>query len=476
MESSHGAISSNTVTNESTSLQQQRHDDTSTTTTTTTTTSTTEHATAAIGLIETCESRRVPTMTSPLQTLLEQGHFPTYKNQAESMIVGDLPSTASSSSSIRLPMAVATNIVWNVDDDDETDQASCAIPLARHTVVDEEDVIVTRNTSSSIQPTSSTMDRRLDDYYRQCVVASYERHATLDDGIIMASTSRNEFPGIEIERTHVKGAGGGYVPCRRRMWWGLVVGIATVTTAVVTTSFLRNNARSNVMNDADDEAQQHPPSMMDVWSENDDAIPLVEKITTIPLYDTQELYHAVDEYMQLQMEATMNEALLTFRYGYPMNQWDVSHITNFTSVFDGQRNPQLPYYFNEDLSLWDVSNATNMFRMFANLNIYTGAGLDHWNVHQVTNMRSMFHDAFVLEANLSHWQVGQVQRFDRMFADAHLFNGDISLWNTSAAESMASMVRTEKNNNNGRAVWDDTHDNRYLTQTKQLTFLFFSLR
>jgi Mycoplasma protein of unknown function, DUF285 len=47
---------------------------------------------------------------------------------------------------------------------------------------------------------------------------------------------------------------------------------------------------------------------------------------------------------------------------YPIGQWDVSNIVDFSYVFDADQNPLLGC-FNEDLSNWDTSNATNMSDM-----------------------------------------------------------------------------------------------------------------
>ena len=41
-----------------------------------------------------------------------------------------------------------------------------------------------------------------------------------------------------------------------------------------------------------------------------------------------------------------------------MNTWDVSKITDMSSLFWGHKN------FNEDISNWDVSKVTNMSFMF----------------------------------------------------------------------------------------------------------------
>ena len=41
-----------------------------------------------------------------------------------------------------------------------------------------------------------------------------------------------------------------------------------------------------------------------------------------------------------------------------MNTWDVSLITDMSSLFDSKQN------FNEDISNWNVSSVTNMYGMF----------------------------------------------------------------------------------------------------------------
>ena len=49
--------------------------------------------------------------------------------------------------------------------------------------------------------------------------------------------------------------------------------------------------------------------------------------------------------------------LVEKEYG-PISEWDVSKVTDMSSLFAGLR------YFNEDISDWDVSNVTNMSDMF----------------------------------------------------------------------------------------------------------------
>jgi len=45
-------------------------------------------------------------------------------------------------------------------------------------------------------------------------------------------------------------------------------------------------------------------------------------------------------------------------YGWPINSWCVSKITDMSNLFDSKDT------FNEDISDWDVSKVTNMRGMF----------------------------------------------------------------------------------------------------------------
>jgi len=86
-----------------------------------------------------------------------------------------------------------------------------------------------------------------------------------------------------------------------------------------------------------------------------------------PFTSTQELYLAVDDYFAGGGANNTNSSL---KYGYPIGTWDVSQLTNFSAVFDPDRDSlfedfsieirSMPY----DVSGWDVSNAVDMSRMF----------------------------------------------------------------------------------------------------------------
>lgn len=170
--------------------------------------------------------------------------------------------------------------------------------------------------------------------------------------------------------------------------------------------------------------------------------------------DLVALQNAVDEYYaaiasigvlgENDADETIRKELMNVpvirQYGYPISSWDVSRVTNFTSLFDGTRNEQFVLTFNENLGNWNVSSAIDMFRMFSKLNVYEGYGLEHWDVSNVINMRAMFQDGYQFRGNVSFWDIRKVRTLTRLFSDCHVFNTDISSWKTGNVESMAWMV------------------------------------
>jgi len=87
----------------------------------------------------------------------------------------------------------------------------------------------------------------------------------------------------------------------------------------------------------------------------------------IPFTSTEELYAAVDDYIA---NGGVNTTSSAITYGYPIGTWDVSGITDFTSVFDPNRGSAFEDfdttvgYMNYDVSTWDVSNGLTFDRMF----------------------------------------------------------------------------------------------------------------
>ncbi len=112
--------------------------------------------------------------------------------------------------------------------------------------------------------------------------------------------------------------------------------------------------------------------------------------------------------------------------------WDVSHVTNMDAMFSGARA------FKGDISKWDVSNVTNMSRMFRSASAFNG-DISGWDVSNVTNMSGMFMEADSFNINISGWNVSKVSDFSDMFHDANSFNQDLSGWNVSSVAILGKM-------------------------------------
>lgn len=114
-----------------------------------------------------------------------------------------------------------------------------------------------------------------------------------------------------------------------------------------------------------------------------------------------ELVTAVQRYIVEEDYKNDDECNVGKIYGWPMNLWCVSKITNMPAVFINT------FTFNGDISGWDVSGVTNMAFMFAIANTFNG-DLSSWDVSRVTNTRSMFSNADSLNRNLSPWDTSSV--------------------------------------------------------------------
>jgi surface protein len=127
---------------------------------------------------------------------------------------------------------------------------------------------------------------------------------------------------------------------------------------------------------------------------------------------TQELYEAVDAYLNT---GTANPV-----YGHSIRAWDVSQLTNFSSVFDARRNPNASK-FNEDLTGWDTAKAVTMENMFYDARSFDG-NISTWQTGGVTNMREALSRATNFSGNLSQWDVSSVITMDGMCKCQNAYN------------------------------------------------------
>ena len=153
----------------------------------------------------------------------------------------------------------------------------------------------------------------------------------------------------------------------------------------------------------------------------------------------EELKELLQSWNSSSSSATQQEIFSI--YG-PINEWDVSLITDMSYLFDYLGSFR---YFEDDISGWDVSNVTDMNNMFYNSKFFNG-NISGWDVSNVTDMSSMFKFARGFNGDISNWNVSSVTNMNSMFYCAWSFNGDISNWDVSNVVDMESMFLYWENN------------------------------
>ena len=164
-----------------------------------------------------------------------------------------------------------------------------------------------------------------------------------------------------------------------------------------------------------------------------------------------------------------------------INSWDVSHVTNMSSLFYGQwyngtdwiassfnqplnnwntsavTNMSYMFYwattFNQDISGWNVSSVTNMSNMFYMASAFN-QDISGWNVSSVTNMSYMFEFATAFNQPVGNWDTSKVTNMSGMFYYASVFNQPLASWNTSAVTNMAAMFALADAFNQPIGNWD----------------------
>lgn len=125
-------------------------------------------------------------------------------------------------------------------------------------------------------------------------------------------------------------------------------------------------------------------------------------------------------------------------YGWPIGNWCVDLVEDFTEVFSYNRDSAL-INFNEDISSWNTSSATTMRRLFRGANQFN-QDISGWDVSKVEDMERMFSTAESFNQYIGAWNVSQVQNMNRMFISSRVFNQDIGSWDVSRVEDMEYML------------------------------------
>jgi len=176
------------------------------------------------------------------------------------------------------------------------------------------------------------------------------------------------------------------------------------------------------------------------------ALTLAPTPTRKAFTSTEELYKAVDEYLETGQAVNLE-------YGHPIGNWDVRLIEDFTSVFDAKRNP-LAATFNEDLLHWKTERATSMKWMFRHAEKFNGT-VSSFDTSSVTDFEGMFQDcSSFVGTSVAGFQTGSVTTFRETFARCPSFRGDLSSWDVSSATTLEGMLRLVTYFNSDLSGWN----------------------
>jgi len=137
-------------------------------------------------------------------------------------------------------------------------------------------------------------------------------------------------------------------------------------------------------------------------------------------------------------------------YGSVINKWNVSKVTDFSSVFRCMVN------FNESIEDWDTSNAIRMESMFHAATSFNQP-LNSWDTSNVTSMECMFGGASSFNQPLNSWDTSNVTSMECMFGGASSFNQPLNSWDTSNVTSMECMFGGASSFNQPLNSWDTSN-------------------
>jgi surface protein len=133
-------------------------------------------------------------------------------------------------------------------------------------------------------------------------------------------------------------------------------------------------------------------------------------------------------------------------YG-PHEAWDVSNVTNMSSMFGSASK------FNRPIGAWNVSSVKDMKDMFSDARSFNQP-IGAWNVSSVKDMSRMFQYAYNFNQPLEQWNVGEVTDMEAMFGSAQSFNQPIEEWKVNNVTDMNFMFRKAINFNQSIGTWN----------------------
>lgn len=126
-------------------------------------------------------------------------------------------------------------------------------------------------------------------------------------------------------------------------------------------------------------------------------------------------------------------------FNQPLNNVDVSNITDFTYAFSGCKG------FNRPLSKWDTSNGTDFTQMFINAESFNQS-IDHFKMSNAVSVNGMMSRTRKFNQPLNSWDVSKITDFAGFLNGASSFNQPLTNWNTVNAVNMGYMLAETKYN------------------------------
>jgi surface protein len=139
-------------------------------------------------------------------------------------------------------------------------------------------------------------------------------------------------------------------------------------------------------------------------------------------------------------------------FNQPLNNWNVSSVTNMRGMFEGA------IAFNQPIETWDVSAVTDMSFMFILAQNFNQP-LNNWNVSAVTQMPRMFERASSFNRRLGSWNVSNVTNMSGMFDRATSYNQPMDNWNVSNVTNMSNMFSGATSFDQSLGTWDVSNVN-----------------
>ena len=179
------------------------------------------------------------------------------------------------------------------------------------------------------------------------------------------------------------------------------------------------------------------------------------------LLTTDDIRSAVDLYLAGKLDV-------------PINEWDVSQITDFSYLFSANRNSAAAD-FNEDLNNWKTSNVASLSGMLSNAKSFNG-DISTWDTSQVSSFDRVFDGASSFSGDISEWSTDNAKTFFSMFRGASSFNAAIGNWKTDSVRNFSNMFQGASSFNQGLSwVTSSAVDMSRMVRPPSMTLFWFCI-